>query len=205
MNGPSLIDADVHVDAPYLEALHPYLPDHWIEHFTQSLDRGASPPPPPATGAPKLTHNTWHAPPYHPPNSPVADRAGGARAVNGGGLERLRREVLDADGVEAAVTSCLYPVDRLGNPDAAAQAAGVHRLRPAQRTGLHPGSLPIPVQALARPPRHLRHARSQRRPAVRTGLAGRPCPGTRRATPHAPHGGTRIGSAARSTPGPRPC
>ena len=123
MNGSSIIDADVHVDAPYLEALHPYLSDHWIEHFTQSLDRGASPPAPPAPGAPKLTRNTWHAPPYYPPNSPVADRAGSAGAVDGSGLERLRREVLAADGVEAAVTSCLYPVDRLGNPDAAAALA----------------------------------------------------------------------------------
>ena len=60
---PSIIDADVHLDVPYLEALHPYLSDHWIEHFTQSLDRGASPPKPPAPGAPKLTRNTSHAPP----------------------------------------------------------------------------------------------------------------------------------------------
>ena len=122
MNGPSIIDADVHVDVPYLEALHPYLSDHWIEHFTQSLDRGASPPTPPAPGAPKLTRNTMHAPQYYPPNSPVADRAAGA-VDSGGGLERLRREVLGADGVEAAVTSCLYPVDRLGNPDVAAALA----------------------------------------------------------------------------------
>ena len=76
MNGPSIIDADVPVDAPYPEALHPYLSDHWIEHFTQSLDGGASPPAPPAPGAPRLTRNTWHAPPYYPPNSPIADRAG---------------------------------------------------------------------------------------------------------------------------------
>ena len=52
MNGSSLIDADVHVEVPYLEALHPYLSDHWIEHFTQSLDRGASPPAPPAPARP---------------------------------------------------------------------------------------------------------------------------------------------------------
>ena len=150
MNGPSLIDADVHVDAPYLEALHPYLSDHWIEHFTQSLDRGASPPAPAAPGAPKLTRNTWHAPPYYPPKSPVADRAGGARAGDGGGLERLRREVLDADGVETAVTSCLYPVDRLGNPDAAdALARAVNDWQIEHWLEREPrlrGSIVVPIQ-----------------------------------------------------------
>ena len=62
---------------------------------------------------PKLTRNTMHAPQYYPPNSPVADCAAGA--VNGGGgLERLRREMLDADGVEAAVTSCARSAPRAG-------------------------------------------------------------------------------------------
>ena len=37
---PALIDADVHCDVPKVDALFPYLPDHWIEHIQQTLFKG---------------------------------------------------------------------------------------------------------------------------------------------------------------------
>ena len=38
----ALIDADVHIATPTVETLYPYLDARWVEHFSQTLDSGAS-------------------------------------------------------------------------------------------------------------------------------------------------------------------
>ena len=95
----TLIDADVHVATPPVETLYPYLHARWVEHFSQTLDSGAS----------------QH---YYPKRAPNA----GAPAA-GASLERLRADVLDDTGVEVAITSCLYAVDSVHHPDVAAALA----------------------------------------------------------------------------------
>ena len=83
-----------------METLYPYLDARWVEHFSQTLDRGAS----------------QH---YYPKGAP---NAGPPEA--GASLERLRADVLDGTGVEAAIASCLYAVDSVHHPDVAAALAG---------------------------------------------------------------------------------
>ena len=72
---PSIIDADLHIDAPRIEALFPYLEEHWVEHLTNTMFKGP------------VQH-------YYPRHSPIAAR--------GPSLEGLREEVLDPRGVEDA-------------------------------------------------------------------------------------------------------
>ena len=103
----SVIDADVHIDTPPLEALFPYLSAHWVEHFTQTLDSGPGQD-------------------YYPKGSPIARRrveAGDTDRTTESRLQRLRDGVLDGDGVEVAITSCLYAVDSMHNPDVAVALA----------------------------------------------------------------------------------
>lgn len=93
-----LIDADVHVRTPRLEELFPYLTAHWVEYFTQTLDDGP--------GAE-----------YYPKGAPLtAPQAGSS-------LQRLRADLFDAAGAAVAVSSCLYAVDGVHNPDVAAALA----------------------------------------------------------------------------------
>ena len=92
----AMIDADVHIPNPRLEELLPLLPEHWVEHFSNTLDKGAS----------QL---------YYPPRSPVTGRPGG--------LEELRESVFDRGGAETAISSCLYAVDSIHNPDVACALA----------------------------------------------------------------------------------
>ena len=96
----ALIDADVHIATPAVETLYPYLDARWVEHFSQTLDSGAS----------------QH---YYPKGAP---NAGPPEA--GASLQRLRADVLDGTGVEAAITTCLYAVDSVHHPDVAAALAG---------------------------------------------------------------------------------
>ena len=91
-----MIDADVHIPNPRLRDLYPLLPDHWVEHFNNTVDKGASQE-------------------YYPPRSPVA----GSR----GGLAELREAVFEQGGAELAISSCLYAVDSVHNPDVAAALA----------------------------------------------------------------------------------
>ena len=53
-----MIDADVHIPNPRLKDLLPLVPEHWVEHFNNTVDKGASQE-------------------YYPPRSPVAGRRGG--------------------------------------------------------------------------------------------------------------------------------
>ena len=130
----TLIDADVHIDPPPAKALFPYLEDHWVEHLEQTLFKG-----------PVVQ--------YHPRNAPITRRASiveGREGKVGSGLEDLRSELLDPTGVDVAVSSCLYSVDSVHNPDAAlalAQAANdwmrVEWLAEEPRLR---GSIVVPVQ-----------------------------------------------------------
>ena len=122
----ALIDADVHIAAPPVETLYPYLSARWVEHFSQTLDNGAS----------------QH---YYPKRAP---NAGAPEA--GASLERLRADVLDDTGVEAAITSCLYAVDSVHHPDVAAALASAANdwltrewLQPEPRLR---GSVVVPIQ-----------------------------------------------------------
>ena len=122
--GP-LIDADVHVRTPRIAELFPYLTAHWVEHFSQTLDRGPA------------VH-------YYPKGAPVTAAAAGSS------LQRLRADLFDAAPVEAAVSSCLYAVDSMHHPDvAAALAAAVNDwltcewLEPEPRLR---GSVVVPIQ-----------------------------------------------------------
>src|SRR5207244_5580184 len=38
----AVIDCDVHVDVPTVEALFPYLPPYWVEHVRQTVFKGPS-------------------------------------------------------------------------------------------------------------------------------------------------------------------
>jgi predicted TIM-barrel fold metal-dependent hydrolase len=97
-----LIDCDVHVTVPNVQALFPYLPQHWVEHVNQSVFKGAV-----AT--------------YYPPRSPVAARPGSAPPDGpaGSSLDLLQSQVLDPLGVDIAIANCLYAIDSLHNPEAA--------------------------------------------------------------------------------------
>ncbi len=106
-----MIDADVHLEPPKVRTLYPYMPEHWIEHIQNTLFKGP-------------------AVPYHPKGLPSTRRlsrvSGAGPKRVGTSLDDLRAELLDPEGVEVAITSCLYSVDSVHNPDAAmacAQAA----------------------------------------------------------------------------------
>ncbi len=97
-----LIDCDVHITVPNVQALFPYLPRHWVEHVNQSVFKGA-------------------AANYYPPRSPVAARPGSIPEDGpaGSSLQLLRAQALDPLGVEIAIANCLYAIDSLHNPEAA--------------------------------------------------------------------------------------
>ena len=103
----TLIDCDVHGVVPAVEALIPYLDEHWREVIATSQFSGPTDQP-------------------HPPNVETSLRAdleplnGAAPGTN---LDSLRAHVLDPLEVEAAILSCDYAVDSVRNPDAAAALA----------------------------------------------------------------------------------
>ncbi|MEE2775753.1 MAG: amidohydrolase family protein [Acidobacteriota bacterium] len=127
------IDADVHVAIPKLQALYPYLAANWVEHFEQSLDNGA-------------------VIRYHPTRASMSrrpSRENGGEPV-GTGLDDLRSESLDPDAVEVAISSCLYAVDSIHNPDvAAALSAAVNEWQAEEWLAKEPrlrGSVVVPIQ-----------------------------------------------------------
>lgn len=100
-SGP-LIDCDVHLAVPNVQALYPYLSAYWVENVKQSQFKGVNVQ-------------------YYPPRSPVAARQDSTPADGppGSSLDLLRRQVLDPLGVDLAVSNCLYAIDSLHNPEAA--------------------------------------------------------------------------------------
>jgi len=129
----ALIDCDVHSTVPRVEALFPYLPQHWVEHVNQSVFKGAGTT-------------------YYPPRAPVAARPGSVPPDGpaGSSLDLLRSQLLDPFGVEIAVVNCLYAIDSLHNPEAAvAFARAVNDWQIAEWLDKEPrlrASIVVPVQ-----------------------------------------------------------
>ena len=118
-----MIDADVHIPNPRLKDLLPLVPEHWVEHFNNTMDKGASQE-------------------YYPPRSPVTGRRGG--------LAELREAVFEQGGAELAISSCLYAVDSIHNPDVAiALASAVNDWQAREWLAPEPrlrGSVVAPIQ-----------------------------------------------------------
>src|SRR5882724_8261185 len=105
--GQPVIDCDIHNAVPSVEALFPYLSEHWREYIRTSAFKGpvdtAYPPRAPTTVAPGIA---------------VLD---GKPA--GSSLESIQKDVLDPWNVEVGILNCAYAVDSLHNPDTAAAMA----------------------------------------------------------------------------------
>lgn len=159
----SRIDCDLHNVVPNVLALFPYLPDHWREHISQSLFKGA----------------VDSAYPRHAPTSARPESIP-ANGVAGSDLSLLQAQALDPLEIESAILCCTYAIDSLHHPDAAiALARAVNdwqiaewlardsRLRasivvpsqlPAQaaaeidRVGAHPGFVQVSLPARSHHP-----------------------------------------------------
>jgi uncharacterized protein len=96
-----VIDADVHNVVPSIDALLPYLADHWREYIAQSGFKG-----PTDTAYPK---------------APTSARPGSVPASGqpaGSDLALLREQALDAWGTSIGILNCAYAVESIHNPDA---------------------------------------------------------------------------------------
>jgi predicted TIM-barrel fold metal-dependent hydrolase len=131
---PSVIDCDIHNTVPSIEALVPYLSDHWREYVRQSAFRG------PVDTA-------------YPPGVPTSARPGSTPP--GGGppgsdLGLVRQQVLDAWDAEYGILTCAYAIDSIHNPDsAAAMASATNDWQVAEWLDKEPrlrASLVVPVQ-----------------------------------------------------------
>jgi predicted TIM-barrel fold metal-dependent hydrolase len=127
-----VIDCDLHCEVPRVEALFPYLPEHWIEHIRNTQFKG-----------PNLT--------YYPRRSMVAARPGSLPADGspaGSSLDLLREQALA--GVEIGMLHCLYAVDSVHNPDAAAAMASAvndwQRVEWLEREPRLRASIVVPIQ-----------------------------------------------------------
>src|SRR5207248_1548805 len=131
-----MIDSDVHIEVPRVEALFPHLAEYWVEHITKTMFKGPT--------------DT-----YYPPHTPAAARPGSQPpdgSPAGSSLALLRDQVLGpaANGVEYVILNCLYAIDSLHNPDAAvALASAVNDWQIAQWLSHDPrlrGSIVAPSQ-----------------------------------------------------------
>lgn len=102
-----IIDADVHSVVPSIEALFPYLTDHWREYITQSAFKGP-------------VENPY---PPHVPTSVRPDLRELVGAAAGTTLQHLREHVLHPFDLEYAILNCSYGIESIHNPDAAAALA----------------------------------------------------------------------------------
>ena len=103
----AVIDADVHNVVPTIEALFPYLTEHWREYIRQSAFSGPTETPYPAGAATSLRPEL---------RTPGADLAGSSLAL-------LREQVLEPQGLAYAILNCAYGIESIHNPDAAAALA----------------------------------------------------------------------------------
>ncbi|MCW3476671.1 amidohydrolase family protein [Limobrevibacterium gyesilva] len=100
------IDCDIHPAVPSLQALLPYLDEHWREQVvTRGLDELASIAYP--NNSPLTARPDWRPPSGRP----------------GADLARLRAEALDPFGTSIAIANCLYGVQLLYSEDMAAAFA----------------------------------------------------------------------------------
>ncbi len=104
--GQPVIDCDIHATVPSVEALIPFLSEHWREYIRTSAFKG------PTDTA-------------YPPNAPTSVQPGNAHPD--AGLAQIQQQVLDAWGIEVGILNCSYAIDSLHHPDtAAAMAAAVN-------------------------------------------------------------------------------
>jgi uncharacterized protein len=102
-----MIDCDVHNIVPSIEALTPYLDDHWREVIATSQFAGPTDQP-------------------HPPNVATSRRADLADVDGmppGTTLASVRDQILDPLDLSHAILSCDYGIESVRNPDAAAALA----------------------------------------------------------------------------------
>jgi predicted TIM-barrel fold metal-dependent hydrolase len=99
-----VVDCDIHATVPTVEALFPYLSEHWREYIRTSAFKGptdsAYPP---------------HAPTTFAPGTLVSDGS-----PPGSSLTQVQEQVLGPWGVEVGILNCAYSIDSLHNPDTAA-------------------------------------------------------------------------------------
>jgi uncharacterized protein len=103
--GESVVDTDIHASVPSVEALLPYLSDHWREYIRTSAFNGA-------------------VDTAYPPRAPTTIARGALEPTS---LGVVQQHVLDAWDVEIGILNCAYGIDGLHHPDtAAAMAAAVN-------------------------------------------------------------------------------
>jgi predicted TIM-barrel fold metal-dependent hydrolase len=104
--GLPVIDCDIHNAVPSVQALFPYLDDHWREYISTSAFKG------PVDTAYPPRAPTACRPDFRPPQGPP-----------GSDLALLRQQTLDAWGAEIGILNCAYAVESIHNPDAAVAMA----------------------------------------------------------------------------------
>ena len=102
-----VIDCDIHNVVPGVEALFPYLPDHWREYIARSDFKGPVETAYPAGAA------TSARPDATPPTG----------GPPGSDLALLRAQVLDPWDVAYGILACAYAIESVHNPYAAAALA----------------------------------------------------------------------------------
>jgi predicted TIM-barrel fold metal-dependent hydrolase len=111
-----VIDCDLHNAVPSVEALFPWLSDHWREYISQSGFKGPT--------------DTAY------PRAPTSARPGTQPAAGGpagSDLALLREHALDAWGTSYGILNCAYAVESIHNPDAdSALASAVNDWQIAQ-------------------------------------------------------------------------
>src|SRR3984893_5086223 len=96
--GPPVVDCDIHATVPSIEALFPYLSEHWREYIR--------------TSAFKVAVDT-----AYPRNAPTTVQPGTPQPD--GTLAQIQQQVLDPWNVEFGILNCAYGIDGLHNPDTA--------------------------------------------------------------------------------------
>lgn len=126
LHGP--IDCDIHVDVPAVDALFPYLAEHWRSYINETSFKG-----------PIDTS--------YPPSAETSLRPDLRRPI---GLDTVRAGALAPFGTAIGILTCAYAVDSVRNPYAAAALASAVNdwlldvwLRPEPRLR---GSLVVPIQ-----------------------------------------------------------
>jgi len=126
--GEAVIDADIHAVVPNVEALFPYLSDHWREYIRTSAFKGA-------------------VDTAYPPKAPTTLRPGATSPTS---VDIVQQQVLDPWNTEIGILNCAYGVDGLHNPDtAAAMAAAVNDWLATEWLGKEPrlrASLVVPTR-----------------------------------------------------------
>ena len=100
------IDCDIHPNVPNIQALLPYLPEHWRDIVVMR-------------GIDELNSISY------PAGSPITARADWrpAKGKAAATLEQVQRDCLDGFGIGAAICNCLYGVQLLFSEDLAAAFA----------------------------------------------------------------------------------